>query len=83
MVTVSRESVMQDTIRRFSQLNFDDLQKRLKIVFQGEEGKDFKGLAREWLNIISHQISDVSSGYFEKSTSAKYALHVSETSLLP
>ena len=42
-----------------------DLKKRLMIKFEGEDGLDYGGLAREWLYILSHEMLNPYYGLFQ------------------
>ena len=34
-----------------------ELRRRLYIIFRGEEGLDYGGVAREWFFTVSHEVS--------------------------
>ena len=43
---------------------------------QGEDGKDLKGLAREWMYMLGHQMTRSEDGYFQQSDGGDYAIQV-------
>ena len=51
-------------------MNISDTEKlkaRLYVVFDGESGLDYGGLAREWFYLLSHEMFNPYYGLFEYS----------------
>ena len=57
-----------------------DLQKQLYVVFCGEEGIDYGGLAREWFFLLSHEMLNPMYCLFEYAESNNYALQINPAS---
>ena len=57
-----------------------DLRRRLYVVFRGEEGLDYGGLAREWFFLLSHQMLNPIYGLLEYASSNNYTLHINPAS---
>lgn len=64
-ITVSRENVFEDSFREVMRYSPDQLRKRLWIKFEGEDGLDYGGLAREWFYLFSHSAFSPYYGLFE------------------
>ena len=43
------------------------LKARLYVIFQGEKGLDYGGVAREWFHLLSHEMFNPYYGLFEYS----------------
>ena len=85
---VSRGEVFEDSYRHVVKMRPKDMRKRLMVKFQGEEGLDYGGVAREWLYLLSHEMLNPYYGLFQYSREDIYTLqvtipciHVSKTSL--
>ena len=52
------------------------MRKRLMVKFQGEEGLDYGGVAREWLYLLSHEMLNPYYGLFQYSREDIYTLQV-------
>jgi len=57
-----------------------DLRKQLYIMFTGETGLDYGGLAREWFFLLSHEILNPMYCLFEYATSDNYSLQINPSS---
>jgi alpha-tubulin suppressor-like RCC1 family protein len=62
VLEVEREQLLPQTLRKIADAKAKDLRKKLRIVFKGEEGVDAGGVTREFFQLISTQLFDVSSG---------------------
>jgi ubiquitin-protein ligase E3 A len=62
VLEVEREQLLPQTLRKISDAKPNDLRKKLRIVFKGEDGVDAGGVTREFFQLISTQLFDVSSG---------------------
>ncbi|KAA8580976.1 hypothetical protein FQN60_013934 [Etheostoma spectabile] len=54
-ITVSRQTLFEDSFQQIMALKPYDLRRRLYVIFRGEEGLDYGGLAREWFFLLSHE----------------------------
>lgn len=79
-IRVSRKSVLEDSYRVVSALTVDDLKKRLNIRFEGEDGLDYGGVAREWFYLISHEMLNPYYGLFQYSREDIYTLVINPDS---
>merc|ERR1712088_60216 len=50
-LSVSRQSLFEDSFHQIMRLPAYELRRRLYIIFRGEEGLDYGGVAREWFFI--------------------------------
>jgi hypothetical protein len=62
VLEVERDQLLPQTLRKISDAKPNDLRKKLRIVFKGEEGLDAGGVTREFFQLISAQLFDVNSG---------------------
>ena len=62
VLEVEREQLLPQTLRKIADAKPNDLRKKLRIVFKGEEGVDAGGVTREFFQLISAQLFDVNSG---------------------
>ncbi len=75
VVTVTRESVLEDTLSEFQTHTPAEIRDaQYKIMFQGEAGDDHGGLSREWFTIVTCEILNPARGLFEETeiNSGKY-----------
>ncbi len=63
-LTVSRDSLVEDAVRRISAAPPSMLRRKLRVQFVGEEGIDEGGLSKEFFQLIVRQLFDVSYGMF-------------------
>jgi len=56
------------------------MRKRLMVKFQGEEGLDYGGVAREWLYLLSHEMLNPYYGLFQYSREDIYTLQINADS---
>eukprot|EP00091_Calanus_sinicus_P003926 TRINITY_DN14101_c0_g1_i1.p1 TRINITY_DN14101_c0_g1~~TRINITY_DN14101_c0_g1_i1.p1 ORF type:complete len:136 (+),score=18.35 TRINITY_DN14101_c0_g1_i1:551-958(+) len=56
------------------------LRNKLWIVFEGEQGLDYGGLAREWFNNLTTNIFNPYYGLFEYSATDNYTLQINSNS---
>lgn len=52
-ISVARENVLRDSLLSLQRLGVADLQNKLLIQFQGEEGVDSGGLTKDWTLLFS------------------------------
>lgn len=53
-----------------------ELRRRLYIIFRGEEGLDYGGVAREWFLLLSHEVLNPMYCLFEYANKNNYSLQV-------
>eukprot|EP00730_Choanoeca_flexa_P005425 TRINITY_DN11938_c6_g1_i8.p1 TRINITY_DN11938_c6_g1~~TRINITY_DN11938_c6_g1_i8.p1 ORF type:complete len:787 (+),score=232.03 TRINITY_DN11938_c6_g1_i8:235-2595(+) len=85
-MTIRREQIFQDSFDCIMSEHPDDtgfvnnLKRRLYITFQGEDGLDYGGVAREWFFLISHEMLNPMYCLFEYATSNNYQLQINPKS---
>lgn len=79
-IDIRRESVFEDSYDRIMKLSGEELKQRLNIRFDGEEGLDYGGVAREFFFLLSHEIFSPAYCLFEYSSHANYTLQISPRS---
>ncbi|CAK0906982.1 unnamed protein product, partial [Prorocentrum cordatum] len=65
ILKVRREHLLEDTAERLQAANPDDLRRQLKIVFEGEQGVDEGGLAREFFRLLGTELFTTEQGLFD------------------
>ncbi|ETN59614.1 hect E3 ubiquitin ligase [Anopheles darlingi] len=65
VLNVTRENIVEDTIRELSQYGANDLKKPIKIKFFGEEGEDAGGVRKEFFMLLLRDILDPKYGMFK------------------
>ncbi|XP_050097648.1 probable E3 ubiquitin-protein ligase HERC4 isoform X1 [Anopheles aquasalis] len=65
VLNVTRENIVEDTIRELSQYGANDLKKPIKIKFCGEEGEDAGGVRKEFFMLLLRDILDPKYGMFK------------------
>lgn len=76
MLNVTRENIVEDTIRELSNYSSADLMKPLKIKFAGEEAEDAGGVRKEFFMLLLKDVLDAKYGmfkYYEDSRSIWFA----------
>ncbi|XP_024937570.1 probable E3 ubiquitin-protein ligase HERC4 isoform X3 [Cephus cinctus] len=66
MLNVSRENLVDDTLRELSQYDSSDLKKPLKVKFHGEEAEDAGGVRKEFFMLLLKEILDPKYGMFKQ-----------------
>lgn len=79
-IDIRRESVFEDSYDRIMKMSSEELKQRLNIRFDGEEGLDYGGVAREFFFLLSHEIFSPAYCLFEYSSHANYTLQISPRS---
>uniref|UniRef100_A0A3B4AE29 E3 ubiquitin-protein ligase n=1 Tax=Periophthalmus magnuspinnatus TaxID=409849 RepID=A0A3B4AE29_9GOBI len=59
-----------------------DLRRRLYVIFRGEEGLDYGGLAREWFFLLSHEVLNPMYCLFEYAGKSNYCLQINPASAI-
>ncbi|XP_055608814.1 probable E3 ubiquitin-protein ligase HERC4 isoform X2 [Uranotaenia lowii] len=65
VLTVTRDNIVQDTIRELAQYTANDLKKPLKVHFHGEEAEDAGGVRKEFFMLLLKDILDPKYGMFK------------------
>ncbi|GFR94962.1 NEDD4-like E3 ubiquitin-protein ligase WWP1 [Elysia marginata] len=79
-ITVSRDNLFEDSFAQIMKLQAFDLRRRLYIIFKGEEGLDYGGLAREWFFHVSHDVLNPMYCLFEYASNCNYSLQINPAS---
>ena len=64
VLNVHRSSIIQDTLVQLQMQESIDLRKRLRIIFDGEQGIDQGGLTKEYFQLIMKELFDPNYGMF-------------------
>jgi len=67
ILKVRRDCILEDTTEALQRATPEDLRRQLKIVFEGEQGVDEGGLAREFFRLLSQQVFAMDCGLFDAS----------------
>jgi hypothetical protein len=76
-LTVSRPTLFEDSFHQIMRHPAYELRRRLYIIFRGEEGLDYGGVAREWFLLLSHEVLNPMYCLFEYANKNNYNLQVS------
>ncbi|XP_022340734.2 E3 ubiquitin-protein ligase Su(dx)-like isoform X2 [Crassostrea virginica] len=79
-ITVSRDNLFEDSFQQIMRLQPFDLRRRLYIIFKGEEGLDYGGVAREWFFHLSHDVLNPMYCLFEYASTSNYCLQINAAS---
>jgi hypothetical protein len=66
VVEVARKHLLEHTFKAIADAKPKDLRKKLRIKFEGEEGIDAGGVAKEFFQLVSEELFDVSSSLWTK-----------------
>lgn len=64
VLTVSRENIVEDTIRELQKYTSTDLKKPLRVKFIGEEAEDTGGVRKEFFMLLLKDVLDTKYGMF-------------------
>ncbi|XP_072305655.1 itchy E3 ubiquitin protein ligase b isoform X1 [Eucyclogobius newberryi] len=81
-ITVSRKTLFEDSFQQIMSFNSQDLRRRLWIIFPGEEGLDYGGVAREWFFLLSHEVLNPMYCLFEYAGKENYCLQINPASYI-
>eukprot|EP00079_Xenopus_tropicalis_P025948 XP_012819604.1 PREDICTED: NEDD4-like E3 ubiquitin-protein ligase WWP1 isoform X1 [Xenopus tropicalis] len=81
-ITVSRQTLFEDSFQQIMALKPYDLRRRLYVMFRGEEGLDYGGLAREWFFLLSHEVLNPMYCLFEYAGKSNYCLQINPASTI-
>ena len=62
VLAVDRQYLLQQTLQKISSASPIDLRKSLKVVFKGEDGVDAGGVTKEFFQLLSQELFDMSTG---------------------
>lgn len=79
-ITVSRQSLFEDSYHQIMRLPSYELRRRLYIIFRGEEGLDYGGISREWFFLLSHEVLNPMYCLFEYANKNNYSLQINAAS---
>lgn len=79
-VPVSRSNVFEDSYRVVMKLRSEQLVGKLNITFNGEEGLDYGGIAREWFYLLSRDMLNPYYGLFQQAANDQYLLEINPCS---
>ncbi|KAM9828977.1 itchy E3 ubiquitin protein ligase b [Syngnathus typhle] len=79
-INVSRKTLFEDSFQQIMSFNAQDLRRRLWIIFPGEEGLDYGGVAREWFFLLSHEVLNPMYCLFEYAGKENYGLQINPAS---
>lgn len=65
VLTVTRENIVEDTIRELHKISSADLKKPLRVKFIGEEAEDTGGVRKEFFMLLLKDILDQKYGMFQ------------------
>lgn len=65
ILKVRREHILEDTTQALERATPEDLRRQLKVVFEGEQGVDEGGLAREFFRLLSARVFTAECGLFD------------------
>ena len=71
-VQVARAELFESSFVSVTSLNRDDLTRRFKVQFVGEDGSDFGGVRREWYSLITQEMVKPELGMFEPTEGDDY-----------
>jgi len=66
VLNVTRENLVQDSLRELQRYTQSDLKKPLKIKFQGEEAEDAGGVRKEFFMLLLKDLLDPKYGMFKE-----------------
>ncbi|XP_033625992.1 NEDD4-like E3 ubiquitin-protein ligase WWP1 [Asterias rubens] len=79
-INVSRSTLFEDSFHQIMRHQAFDLRRRLFIIFRGEEGLDYGGVAREWFFMLSHEVLNPMYCLFEYANKNNYSLQINAAS---
>ncbi|XP_058461003.1 probable E3 ubiquitin-protein ligase HERC4 isoform X2 [Malaya genurostris] len=65
VLNVTRDNIVQDTLRELAQYTANDLKKPLKVRFHGEEAEDAGGVRKEFFMLLLKDVIDPKYGMFK------------------
>ncbi|XP_051569016.1 E3 ubiquitin-protein ligase Itchy isoform X4 [Myxocyprinus asiaticus] len=81
-IHVSRKTLFEDSFQQIMSCHPQDLRRRLWVIFPGEEGLDYGGVAREWFFLLSHEVLNPMYCLFEYAGKDNYCLQINPASFI-
>nr|KAF6330104.1 itchy E3 ubiquitin protein ligase [Myotis myotis] len=81
-ITVTRKTLFEDSFQQIMSFSPQDLRRRLWVIFPGEEGLDYGGVAREWFFLLSHEVLNPMYCLFEYAGKDNYCLQINPASYI-
>ncbi|XP_034143201.1 itchy E3 ubiquitin protein ligase a isoform X1 [Esox lucius] len=81
-ITVTRKTLFEDSFQQIMSFHPQDLRRRLWVIFPGEEGLDYGGVAREWFFLLSHEVLNPMYCLFEYAGKDNYCLQINPASYI-
>uniref|UniRef100_A0A8D3EET9 E3 ubiquitin-protein ligase n=1 Tax=Scophthalmus maximus TaxID=52904 RepID=A0A8D3EET9_SCOMX len=79
---LQHQSIITLSLLQIMSFNAQDLRRRLWIIFPGEEGLDYGGVAREWFFLLSHEVLNPMYCLFEYAGKDNYCLQINPASYI-
>jgi hypothetical protein len=79
-LVIRRQHLLLDSVDAVMSLGRDDLRKRWRIEFLGEEAIDAGGVMREWFQLVSEQIYDPDFGLWLSSINNQMCVNINPAS---
>lgn len=79
-ITLTRQTLFEESYHQIMRLPAYELRRRLYIIFRGEEGLDYGGVAREWFFLLSHEALNPMYCLFEYANKNNYSLQINPAS---
>jgi hypothetical protein len=79
-MNVRREHLLEDSVDAVMSLSRKDLRKLWRFEFIGEAGIDAGGLAREWFQLVTHEMFDPDMGFWQPSEANQMCMQINPAS---
>jgi atrophin-1 interacting protein 5 (WW domain-containing E3 ubiquitin protein ligase 1) len=79
-ISVSRETLFEDSYTQIMKQQPYELRRRLYIMYKGEEGLDYGGIARDWFFNVSHEVLNPMYCLFQYANDKNYCLQINPAS---
>jgi len=79
-IAVSRETLFEDSYHQIMKQQPYELRRRLYIMYKGEEGLDYGGIARDWFFNVSHEVLNPMYCLFQYANDKNYSLQINPAS---
>uniref|UniRef100_A0A665VNG2 HECT-type E3 ubiquitin transferase n=1 Tax=Echeneis naucrates TaxID=173247 RepID=A0A665VNG2_ECHNA len=76
------KTLFEDSFQQIMSFHPQDLRRRLWVIFPGEEGLDYGGVAREWFFLLSHEVLNPMYCLFEYAGKDNYCLQINPASYI-
>ncbi|KAM9260353.1 LOW QUALITY PROTEIN: E3 ubiquitin-protein ligase Itchy homolog [Cariama cristata] len=77
-----QKTLFEDSFQQIMSFSPQDLRRRLWVIFPGEEGLDYGGVAREWFFLLSHEVLNPMYCLFEYAGKDNYCLQINPASYI-